>query len=53
MFWRLDNNEAVNVAGIPDANLRGLLEVLFGYLNLLKAQEVCQCPVLVLSDTTS
>ena len=40
MFWRLDNNEAANISGLLDVNLRGLLEVLFGYLQLLKVKEV-------------
>ncbi|KAK9831957.1 hypothetical protein WJX81_002921 [Elliptochloris bilobata] len=36
LLRRMDNGEAVHIAGIPDATLRGKLDKLFGYLHLRK-----------------
>lgn len=43
LLRRMDHGEAVQIAGIPDAALRGQLDQLFQHLHLRKSLQVCVC----------
>jgi hypothetical protein len=40
LLWRIDQGEAVQIAGIPDAQLRQQLDALFANINLAKTSKV-------------
>ena len=40
LLWKIDNEEGVNVDGLPDAKLKGALRGLFTYLNLRHTKQV-------------
>lgn len=40
LFWKVDSGEAVNIAALPDPQLRGALHATFDYLNLHITREV-------------
>lgn len=40
MLWRLDNSEALDMAGVRNPHLQGLLEIFFNNLDLLQVKKV-------------
>ena len=46
LLWRVDQGQAVQIMGIPDAALRQQLGELFAAMRLAKASKVCLCRLL-------